>query len=404
MDDLPIYQIKWEDELDGIIYAISIVDKPANKMEFITMNEQVKLKETNKEKQILTGVVLQPDQLVYRYTEDKGEYNLTFPKETIEKLSFEYLERGYQKNSTYNHEQGLEGISVVESWIVKDGDNDKAKSLGFNVPDGTWMVSMRLSDELWNEYIKTGKAKGFSIDAFLNQEKIDNQVFKINKNKNKKVDMLKQKLLKAINLFETKEKEEEVKMEDFVSGDKKYVANSFKEGEMVYVEDSDGERELLEEGSFEKDGEIFTTNDEGIVISVVPKSNDTSEEDLKEDKKEEEKMEKTSKKEVDEEMNKLSEDELKMVKDYLGLSEVEKDFTEKEKQFKITLSEKEKMVEDKEKEIEDLKKEVIKLKEELETTPADKKLGAEGKDSVDLTKMSLTEKLSWINKQVKENK
>lgn len=394
MEDLPIYQIKWEDELDGIIYGISIVDKPANQMEFIKMNSEIKLKELDKEKQLLTGVVLKPNQLVYRNSPERGEYNLMFNEETIEKLSFEYLERGFQKNSTYNHENRLEGISVVESWIVKDSNSDKAKSLGFNVPDGTWMVTMRLSDELWEDYIKTGKATGFSIDAILNQEKIDNEVFKINK-KNNKINMLKERLLKAISLFEDKQKEEEVKMEEFESGDTKYSANSFKEGEMVYVEDSEGEKQPFLEGSFEKDGEMFTTDDKGVIISALPIEEGSKEEEKKEEMK-------TTKEEAKTEFDSLSEDELNMLKDYLGLSEVEKNLNEKAEKLELSVKEKETSLTEKDSEIEKLKGEIVKLKEELDTTPAEKKLGAEGKEPVNLREMSLTEKLSWINNQVKE--
>ena len=36
------------------------------------------------------------------------------------------------------------------------------------LPEGTWAVSMKVnSDEVWNEYVKKGKVKGFSIEAFF---------------------------------------------------------------------------------------------------------------------------------------------------------------------------------------------------------------------------------------------
>jgi hypothetical protein len=44
--------------------------------------------------------------------------------------------------------------------------NDKANELGFDVPVGTWMLSMKVdNDTIWNDFIKTGKVKGFSIDS-----------------------------------------------------------------------------------------------------------------------------------------------------------------------------------------------------------------------------------------------
>ena len=59
-------------------------------------------------------------------------------------------------------------MSLVESWIVEDTDMDKSKKYGFNVPVGTWMGSVKVNnDEVWNEYVKTGKVKGFSIEGYF---------------------------------------------------------------------------------------------------------------------------------------------------------------------------------------------------------------------------------------------
>ena len=36
------------------------------------------------------------------------------------------------------------------------------------MPIGTWMVSMKvLNDDVWNNYVKTGKVKGFSIEGYF---------------------------------------------------------------------------------------------------------------------------------------------------------------------------------------------------------------------------------------------
>ena len=36
------------------------------------------------------------------------------------------------------------------------------------MPLGTWMVSMKVdNDEIWNDYVKTGKVKGFSIEGYF---------------------------------------------------------------------------------------------------------------------------------------------------------------------------------------------------------------------------------------------
>ena len=37
-----------------------------------------------------------------------------------------------------------------------------------NVPIGTWMGTMKVNnDEVWNDYVKEGKVKGFSIEGYF---------------------------------------------------------------------------------------------------------------------------------------------------------------------------------------------------------------------------------------------
>ena len=62
----------------------------------------------------------------------------------------------------------INNLTVVESWIVEDTEMDKSKKYGLSVPKGTWMISMKVENqEVWNDYIKTGKVKGFSIEGYF---------------------------------------------------------------------------------------------------------------------------------------------------------------------------------------------------------------------------------------------
>ena len=57
---------------------------------------------------------------------------------------------------------------MVESWIVEDTDKDKSKLYELNVPVGTWMGTIKVAnDVIWNDFIKTGKVKGFSIEGYF---------------------------------------------------------------------------------------------------------------------------------------------------------------------------------------------------------------------------------------------
>jgi hypothetical protein len=79
-----------------------------------------------------------------------------------------YLKNGYQNNSTLEHDKVLNGLTLVESWLVEDEVHDKSRKYGLNVPVGTWMGAVKVNnDDVWNEYVKTNKVKGFSIEGYF---------------------------------------------------------------------------------------------------------------------------------------------------------------------------------------------------------------------------------------------
>ena len=62
----------------------------------------------------------------------------------------------------------MNGLTLVESWIVEDKAKDKTALYGLDVPVGTWMGSVKVNNEdVWNEYVKTNKVKGFSIEGYF---------------------------------------------------------------------------------------------------------------------------------------------------------------------------------------------------------------------------------------------
>ena len=151
------------------IEAISIVESPAIEQNFLALkSDEIKLAEVSKEKKILMGALLIPNKPIFRNSDDKDDYYIYFSKETVVKASQLYLTNGNQNNSTLEHQHELNGLSLVESWIVDDPKMDKSNKYGFNVPVGTWMGSIKVNnDEVWKDYVKTGKVKGFSIEGYF---------------------------------------------------------------------------------------------------------------------------------------------------------------------------------------------------------------------------------------------
>jgi len=157
------------DDISGI-EAISVVESPAIEEDFIALkNQEFKFAEVNKEKRILMGAALIPNKPIYRKSGD-NEYYIYFSKETVRKASELFFIKGNQNNSTLEHNVALTGLTAVESWIV-EGEKDKSRHYGLDVPIGTWMVSMKVhNDDVWENYVKTGKVKGFSIEGYFSDK------------------------------------------------------------------------------------------------------------------------------------------------------------------------------------------------------------------------------------------
>lgn len=169
-----------EDALETGVHAISIVEQPAIESDFIALNKQheINFAQLNEEKRILLGAALIPNKTIFRKREDEGFY-VYFSAVTIRKASELFLKNGSQGESTLEHQMKLNGLTVVESWIVDDPEKDKSAVYNLSVPAGTWMVSVKVdNDEIWNDYVKTGKVKGFSIEGYFADKtelaKVDN--------------------------------------------------------------------------------------------------------------------------------------------------------------------------------------------------------------------------------------
>jgi len=174
-----------QNELAGV-EAISVVENPAIEEDFVAFaNQEIKFAEVNSEKRILMGALLVPNKPIYRRNGEE-EYYVYFSKDTIRKTAELFLMKGNQNNSTLEHQLPLNGLSLVESWIVEDDQKDKSRLYDMNVPVGTWMGAVKVNnEEVWNDYVKTGRVKGFSIEGYFAdkmprpQESIEEDLSKI---------------------------------------------------------------------------------------------------------------------------------------------------------------------------------------------------------------------------------
>jgi len=154
---------------------------PAIMKEFVALSRQPQKRvNLQEDKRIIVSPVLIPDIEIPRFDEETGEeYDITFGKEEIAKIAENFLINGYQNEATLEHDEEIDGVSVIESWI-KEGEHDKSIDFGFgDLPIGTWFVKMRIHDEeLWAK-IKSGEVRGLSIEGMFGHELVENAMIKM---------------------------------------------------------------------------------------------------------------------------------------------------------------------------------------------------------------------------------
>lgn len=214
-----IVELILDDDKATGVEAISIVENPAIEENFVALNKEIEIKlaEVDSDKRILMGAALIPNKNIYRRSGD-DEYYIFFSKDTVKKASELYLMNGFQNNATLEHNTKLKDLSVVESWIV-ESEVDKSRNYGLEMPIGTWMVSMKVNNEdIWQEFVKTKKVKGFSIEGYFS-DKVE-----MNFQKAKDEELL--ELIKELILADEKKKSNSYKLESYTDYPKQASENA----------------------------------------------------------------------------------------------------------------------------------------------------------------------------------
>ncbi len=162
-----------EENASLAVDAVSLVEFPAIESDWVALNKDtnISLAKIDEDKKLLIGAALIPDKRIYRYNQEtQKEYFVFFSKETIKKASELYLMNNNQSSATLEHDTKLSGITAVESWIVADKDRDKSAVYGIDVPEGTWMLSLKVDNEdIWKK-VKDKSVKGYSIEGYFTQK------------------------------------------------------------------------------------------------------------------------------------------------------------------------------------------------------------------------------------------
>jgi hypothetical protein len=164
-----IYELVIEDEnIDGI-FAISLVQDPAIEADFVYFDkEKVLFSSVDDEQRLVMGAILIPNKKILRIDGEGKPYHVFFKPETIKKLSEMYLKNKYTDKATLEHNKKINGVTLVESWIKESASKDKSALYNLNAPVGSWVGTFKIdNDDIWNNYVKTGDVKGFSIEGLF---------------------------------------------------------------------------------------------------------------------------------------------------------------------------------------------------------------------------------------------
>jgi hypothetical protein len=171
---MKLFELTIDDNVDEV-FAISLVESPAIESDWVYFKnekEEIRFAAVDNDQHMLIGAILIPDKRILRVDGEGEPYQVFFTKDTVKQLAQNYLMKKYTDKATLEHEKDIKGVSLVESWI-KDSPLDKSNKYGLNLPVGSWVGMFKITDpKIWNDYIKTGKVKGFSIEGLFSHKLI----------------------------------------------------------------------------------------------------------------------------------------------------------------------------------------------------------------------------------------
>jgi hypothetical protein len=177
MEKLDLFELIIDESTDDEVFALSLVSEPAIQSNFIYFNKQgkkieVKFASIDEEKRLIVGPILVPDMKILRQdSANEKPYEVFFSKDTVKQAAQKYLADNNANNITVEHERPVDGIALVESWIVESSIYDKSKNYGLSLKPGTWAGVFKVNNlEVW-EQVKAGDYKGISLEGIFSHLK-----------------------------------------------------------------------------------------------------------------------------------------------------------------------------------------------------------------------------------------
>ena len=127
-------------------------------------------KEEMDEQQIVATPIMVPNKLIPRRDEFGEIYYVYFSEDTIKKIAYAFAQSKSTDSINLEHDMDsmVDDVYLAESWLINEPQNDKSNVFGYNLEKGSWFGLFKVNnDEFWNDYIKTGKVKGVSVEGYF---------------------------------------------------------------------------------------------------------------------------------------------------------------------------------------------------------------------------------------------
>lgn len=280
---MKVYELKINEEAEAGVTAISLVESPATEEYFIKFNSDpnieklIQFKIADKTRHIVMGAAMVPNKQIYRRDED-SEFYVYFTEDTIRQVAEKFMLDGKINSATFEHTDTLNGMTIIESWIVEDPEKDKSSAFGLQYPAGSWIISMKVNNpQIW-EKIESGELRGFSVEGIFTNHLI----------KNKKMDEtnLINKIVEGIKSILKPEEETKVEMGSVTAthteSGESYVLNfegeTLSAGAVLMVE-MEGEMVPAPAGEYALEtGEVLVVIADGVLEAIVEAEEMTGEE------------------------------------------------------------------------------------------------------------------------------
>lgn len=165
----PLFELVINEDDHSGVTAVALVDNPAIDIGWQAFNKpkEYKFETLSAEKRKIAGPLMIPNMPIPR-ADSRGEYDVWFSKETIEKIVNKHAKNQYGNRVNPMHESMmiLPGIYMTASFIVNKEHG--LNPANFELPNGTWFGEFKVeNDEIWDGFIKTGIFKGFSVEGYF---------------------------------------------------------------------------------------------------------------------------------------------------------------------------------------------------------------------------------------------